>query len=634
MHGIGLSRQYLWRILQACTACSILSCAAWAIAQPLRGTVVCIDPGHGGQGQTVSWTGGYIGPVEGLTESKVALETALFLRERMKRLGAEVVLTHERDQRVSAEGSSAREELDARLRIARAAKADYLISLHASFDSDNPSANWTRVMHAAPHEGIERALGDRIGKRLAREMGTRFTSPELAPDDRVVGSEAPMPAIMIEMTSLSNPEEEKRLGRLSHCRRLAEVIADAFVEVHSEATRTPGIFDAPAAVVMPTAVAPTPTSTPRVAELVMAPPTPPPPSATPRPSPRQTPRPAATATPTAPPTPLPRVTPKPTQTPAARPTPAPAERGPTNPSATATPKTAPNRASAPPPPRATPSTSRPRPTATPAQAVQSVPQETASRPVFVRHRPVLLNPVGGRIDQAWLYGETYGNLPVQTGVSFDVPEDTPVAAAAAGVVELAIAPGSSVPEGIGADVANYPVIVIIRHDEPQLEGSPLWTVYGQLAAVYIATGERVARGEVIGKTGRPWNGSPESRATALQFEVRSGRNVVHRCVNPLALLEQLDASSTGMLALQVLDSQGLPVERAEVRGIRKGPGYRRYSYSLTYPRGINPHPQFQENLFIDAIPPGSYELSINGQTGTVEIRAGHIAVGAVHLKEK
>lgn len=512
-----------------------LALPAIAPAQALQGLTICIDAGHGGQGSSQSYTGGHVGP-GGLTESRATLEMALLLRERLRRHGAQVVMTRTRDRRVTPEGSTAEQELDARWQMARDARADYLLSLHLSYHESDPTANVTRVFYTAPHEDTEIALGSIMGRRLAQRLGTRFTQPEAHPY-RVIAP-APMPAIVIEISSLSNPEEERRLGRLSYAQLASEVMADAFIE-HIQSRGRP-----PQAPPQPARPSPTPVAQP-------APPAP------------STPSPAAPAATTVAPT-----------------------------AAPVAPSPAPTRST------------------------------TGAGPQFVPHEPILLNPVGGRLDQAWLYGETYHGLPLQTGVSFDVPEDTLVLAAAAGLVEIVVPRGTTAPAALVPDVVNYDGIVILRHDAPTLEGQPLWTVYGRLADTYVAPGEHVARGAVLGKTQRPYDGSPASRQTAFQFEVRMGRNVVHRTVNPSPLIDRPDGLTTGMVALEVLDPAGLPVANAEVRGIVKGPGFRRYGFSLTYARGVNPHPVWSENLLICDVPPGMHDLRVRGEAIRLEVRPG------------
>jgi len=273
-------------------------------------------------------------------------------------------------------------------------------------------------------------------------------------------------------------------------------------------------------------------------------------------------------------------------------------------------------------------------------AATANPPSTINPPVFsegltyTKHAPILKNPVAGRIDQAWLYGESYGDLPLQTGVCFIVPEDTLVMASATGVVEMVTPPGQSPPGNSDPDIIPYPGMVILRHDEPKIGGEPIWTVYARMQEIFVAPGEKVARDEVLGKTGRPYDGSPESRATAFLFEVRAGRNSVHKSLNPSPIIDHVDARKTGMLALQIVDENRLGASGVEVRGITKSRLHPRYGYSLTYLRGVNPHPDLQENLIIADIPEGRHQLRVGKNILPITIRPGEILQGVWMLMDE
>src|SRR5580700_8406626 len=97
--------------------------AAWSVPgkvpvkgeAPLNGAVVVVDPGHGGQRYSKSYTGGTRGVVSKLTESELNLRVALELEKLLKENGATVHLTRRADHRLSREGSSNKDELHARI---------------------------------------------------------------------------------------------------------------------------------------------------------------------------------------------------------------------------------------------------------------------------------------------------------------------------------------------------------------------------------------------------------------------------------------------------------------------------------------------------------------------------------------
>src|SRR5439155_6882548 len=84
-------------------------------ATPLKGVVIVVDPGHGGQRYSQSYTGGTRGVVSKLTESELNLRVAFELAKQLKEKGAAVYMTRQADHRLSPEGSSNRDELHARI---------------------------------------------------------------------------------------------------------------------------------------------------------------------------------------------------------------------------------------------------------------------------------------------------------------------------------------------------------------------------------------------------------------------------------------------------------------------------------------------------------------------------------------
>jgi len=192
---------------------------------------VVIDPGHGGE-ET-----GAEGPA-GTLEKDVALQIARRLKALLvNNLGLQVFLTRERDEYL---------DLDARTAIANNYKADLFLSIHANA-SRTRSAAGTEVyflsyqasdeesrrvaqsegglpemisgssdlamilwdMAQAAHLEGSSALASRIQEELAVARGTAGRGVKQAPFRVLVG--AAMPAALVEVAFISNPEEEKLL---------------------------------------------------------------------------------------------------------------------------------------------------------------------------------------------------------------------------------------------------------------------------------------------------------------------------------------------------------------------------------------------------------------------------------------
>lgn len=212
--------------------------------------VVVIDAGHGGRDPGAQ--GG------ALAEKDVTLAAALELKRRLERGGRyEVVLTRDDDRLVP---------LDSRVQIARQADADLFISLHADAGSE-PGLRGASV-YTLSRESAERAAyrlidqpagltrtaassDDRVVNRILLDLTQRATTsrsssfaevllqrladrtPLLRRGHRRAGFVvllAPdVPAVLVEMGFLTNPEDEALLAQASGRARLIDSVAAAIV---------------------------------------------------------------------------------------------------------------------------------------------------------------------------------------------------------------------------------------------------------------------------------------------------------------------------------------------------------------------------------------------------------------------
>ena len=208
--------------------------------------VVAIDPGHGGN--NIGSQGN-----DGSLEKDITLSVAQRLRNVIeKQIGLRVILTRNRDEIV---------DLDTRAAIANNNKADLFVSLHVNA-SPRPSATGAEIFYLSTNEyGAEaRELMERVpplipivggGSReidlvlwemaqiryidrsaqlaiiVEEELRQRIEmSPrpvQQAPFRVLAG--ANMPAVLVELGSISDPEEERRLTSA----RFQNAVADAVV---------------------------------------------------------------------------------------------------------------------------------------------------------------------------------------------------------------------------------------------------------------------------------------------------------------------------------------------------------------------------------------------------------------------
>jgi N-acetylmuramoyl-L-alanine amidase len=211
---------------------------------------IAIDPGHGGEDDGVKGAGG-------TKEKDLTLSVARRVKAAIEsRLGIRVLLTREDDHNVS---------LDGRAAMANNNKADIFISLHANA-SFRKTAGGASILYAAFDNQTDlaaRAPGgseklptfggglrdidlvlwdlaqirhiDRSGD-LAMILADQFRDRialSVRPIDRAslrVLSSANMPAVMVEMGYLSNPEQETKMAGAEFQNLLVQAIYDAIIK--------------------------------------------------------------------------------------------------------------------------------------------------------------------------------------------------------------------------------------------------------------------------------------------------------------------------------------------------------------------------------------------------------------------
>jgi len=225
--------------------------AALSAPQPPGVRTVVIDPGHGGDEEGTRSAGGVL-------EKDLVLDVARRLRSVLDaRLGVRVLLTRDDDRVVPH---------DERASIANNNKADLFISLHAN-SSPNKSAKGAEVfylsldglgaearklaenaepkpvpvlgggtrdidlilwdMAQARHLGESAAFAMLVEEELRRRVEMSSNPVQQAPFRVLVA--ANMPAVLVEMGFLSNPEQETQLTSDDFKNRVVQSLFDAVV---------------------------------------------------------------------------------------------------------------------------------------------------------------------------------------------------------------------------------------------------------------------------------------------------------------------------------------------------------------------------------------------------------------------
>ncbi len=220
--------------------------------RPGRFKHIVIDPGHGGDNLgALSFNGVY--------EKGIVLAVALALKQHVEaNSDIKVTLTRSTDKALT---------LQQRIEIANAAEADLFLSLHANIafnhtskgaevlvlsqeamDKEAKRLTWVHVQRQGRLSDVENNDAAAMVKEMmqhgglvdAKEMGS-FVLGRLAKKMKLatrgvkqgaygVLKGAEMPAMVIEMGFLSNPDEAKNLSNQQYQERLAKALAEAIIE--------------------------------------------------------------------------------------------------------------------------------------------------------------------------------------------------------------------------------------------------------------------------------------------------------------------------------------------------------------------------------------------------------------------
>jgi N-acetylmuramoyl-L-alanine amidase len=231
-------------------------------AKPAAGGVrrIVLDPGHGGSEQGAQGPGGAL-------EKELTLDISRRVAALLRADGFEVTLTRDGDEDVV---------LYSRAGVANNAHADLFISVHANAsrfavargaetyvlspeatddnarttaalendavgvkqaapegDADLPMILWDLAQVQYLQESMR--LAGVVQAKLNAALGLKDRGVRQAPFAVLRG--ATMPAVLVELGFITNPDEEKLLTNPDHRRKLAEALADAVRQFRADVAR-------------------------------------------------------------------------------------------------------------------------------------------------------------------------------------------------------------------------------------------------------------------------------------------------------------------------------------------------------------------------------------------------------------
>lgn len=186
---------------------------------PLSGKVIAIDAGHGGP------DGGAVSK-DGLVEKEVNLAISLYLRDYLQQAGALVVMTRENDRDLASDatrGYSKRktEDLLNRVDLIEKNKAGMLISVHLN---SIPSSKWKGAQTFYYPSNAE---GKKLAESIQNEIRANLSNTDRVPktEDKFYLLKAlAVPAVLVEIGFLSNPEEARLMADAGYQKKVAESI--------------------------------------------------------------------------------------------------------------------------------------------------------------------------------------------------------------------------------------------------------------------------------------------------------------------------------------------------------------------------------------------------------------------------
>ena len=188
----------------------------------MKGRRIALDPGHGGSDS------GAIGPT-GVMEKSITLRVGKELKRLLEAEGAEVIMTRTFDTEVSPKGAEATavEELEARCEIANRKDADIFISIHADAFT-NPEVKGTTAYYYTRGSEASRRLADSVRTSVIDAIGTVDRGSQSC--NFYVVKHTDMPAILLEISFISNPDEEAMMNSETGVQRIAQGMADGIAD--------------------------------------------------------------------------------------------------------------------------------------------------------------------------------------------------------------------------------------------------------------------------------------------------------------------------------------------------------------------------------------------------------------------
>lgn len=195
--------------------------AAAKSGEVLKGTIIAVDAGHGGSDP------GAIG-VTGTIEKEINLILAKKLEALLTKKGAIVVMTRTEDDTFS---EVKKDDLDARAALVKKEKAELFLSIQCNATPNSSLRGAQTFYYPESKEG--EALAKAIQNRFVRTLKNTDRKALTLSSAYIMGK-LDIPAIMVEVGFLSNPEEEALLKNNSYQEKIVAAIYSGITDYEKE----------------------------------------------------------------------------------------------------------------------------------------------------------------------------------------------------------------------------------------------------------------------------------------------------------------------------------------------------------------------------------------------------------------
>ncbi len=196
---------------------------------PVKGEIdkiILIDPGHGG-------IDGGAKSKRGCQEKHINLSISLKLRDKLKNMGYEVVMTRDSDKGLYGLTGSIRnkknEDLNNRCKMKRDSSCDVFISIHQNFFEQ--SYYYGAQVWYSKNEDSEKLAHiiqenfkidlDKKNNRVEKPAGNAY---------KVLRCHSDIPSVIVECGFLTNPQEEEKLKSEEYQNKIADSLAKSVKE--------------------------------------------------------------------------------------------------------------------------------------------------------------------------------------------------------------------------------------------------------------------------------------------------------------------------------------------------------------------------------------------------------------------